>query len=199
MVSGNCAPAPGRPVGAHILEVMLHYAVSAIGRDRPGIVSAVSEALLAHRANIEDSQMAILRGHFAMMLIVTATDEVDASALRHDLQVTAARLGLDAMSVSEITETEPAAEPTPSHIVSVYGADHPGIVHAVSSALAGLGVTITDLETRLAGDGTVYAMQLEVALPAGGAEAGTVQRALATVARAQNVELAFRPLEHDTL
>jgi glycine cleavage system transcriptional repressor len=142
--------------------------------------------------------MAILRGHFAMMLIVSATDEIDTSALRHDLQATAGRLGLDGMSVNEIAETEPAAEPTPSHIVSVYGVDHPGIVHAVSSALAGLGVTITDLETRLADEGAVYAMQLEVALPAS-AEAGTVQRALETVARAQDVELAFRPLEHDAL
>jgi glycine cleavage system transcriptional repressor len=177
---------------------MLHYAVSAIGRDRPGIVSAVSEALLAHRANIEDSQMAILRGHFAMMLIVSAPPEVDATALQHDLQASAARLGLDAMSVSEITEADPVAEPVPSHLVSVYGADHPGIVHALSSALAGLGVTITDLETRLASDGAVYAMQLEVALPEG-AEAATVHQALTAVARAQQVELAFRPLEHDAL
>jgi glycine cleavage system transcriptional repressor len=177
---------------------MLHYAVSAIGRDRPGIVSAVSEALLAHRANIEDSQMAILRGHFAMMLIVSAPPEVDVTALQHDLQASAARLGLDAMSVSEITEADPVAELVPSHLVSVYGADHPGIVHALSSALAGLGVTITDLETRLASDGAVYAMQLEVALPEG-TEAATVQRALTAVARAQQVELAFRPLEHDAL
>jgi glycine cleavage system transcriptional repressor len=177
---------------------MLHFAVSAIGRDRPGIVSAVSEALLAHRANIEDSQMAILRGHFAMMLIVSAETGIDATTLEHDLQATASRLGLDAMSVSEIRETDTSVEPVPSHMVSVYGADHPGIVHAVSSTLAGLGVTITDLETRLAGDGAVYAMQLEVALPEH-ADAAVVQRALAAVAGAQQVELTFQPLEQDAL
>jgi glycine cleavage system transcriptional repressor len=176
---------------------MLHFAVSAIGRDRPGIVSAVSEALLAHRANIEDSQMAILRGHFAMMLVVSVAD-ADPAMLRHDLQATADRLGLDAMSVNEIRETDPAAEPLPSHMVSVYGADHPGIVHAVSSTLAGLGVTITDLQTRLAGEDAVYAMQLEVALP-GHADASVVQQALAAVAGAQQVELTFRRLEQDAL
>ena len=177
---------------------MLHFALSAVGRDRPGIVAAVSEALLAHDANIEDSQMAILRGHFAMMLIVSAADRVDPGALERDLQATARRLGLDAMSVSEIADTDPAAEPVPSHLVSVYGADHPGIVHAVSSALAGLGVTITDLETRLAGDDAVYAMQLEVALPED-SDATVVEQALASVAGAQQVELSFRRLEHDTL
>ena len=177
---------------------MRHFAISAVGRDRPGIVSAVSEALLAHEANIEDSQMAILRGHFAMMLIVAAPPAVDAERLAHDLDAASGGLGLDAISVSEIGETKDLAEPEPSHIVSVYGADHPGIVHAVSSALAGLGVTITDLETRLAADGALYAMQLEVAVPES-TDPRVVRSALATVGNAQDVEVTFRPLEHDAL
>jgi glycine cleavage system transcriptional repressor len=177
---------------------MRHFAVSAVGRDRPGIVSAVSEALLAHRANIEDSQMAILRGHFAMMLIVAAPESVEAEQLAHDLDAAAGRLALDTLSLSEIGETEDLVEREPSHMVSVYGADHPGIVHAVSSALAGLGVTITDLETRLAADGALYAMQLEVAVPES-TDTNVVRSALATVGGAQDVEVTFRPLEHDAL
>jgi glycine cleavage system transcriptional repressor len=177
---------------------MLHFSVSAVGVDRPGIVAAVSEVLLAHDANIEDSQMAILRGHFAMTLVVSTSAGTDAAALEHDLQAAADTLGLDAISVNVITETDPAAEAIPSHLVSVYGADHPGIVHAVSSALAQLGITITDLETRLAGEGAVYAMQLEVALPPG-ANPADVERELAAVAGAQQLELTFRPLEHDAL
>jgi glycine cleavage system transcriptional repressor len=177
---------------------MRHFAVSAVGRDKPGIVAAVSEALLAHDANIEDSQMAILRGHFAMMLIVAAPPAVDPALLARDLDATADRLGLDTISINEISEAEDIVELEPSHLVSVYGADHPGIVHAVSSALAGLGVTITDLETRLAGEGALYAMQLEVALPAG-TDPDVVRRALAAVAGAQQVEVSFRPLEHDAL
>ena len=35
---------------------MRHLAVSALGRDRPGIVAAVTGTLLAHSVNIEDSQ-----------------------------------------------------------------------------------------------------------------------------------------------
>jgi glycine cleavage system transcriptional repressor len=177
---------------------MRHFAVSAVGRDQPGIVAAVSQALLEHEANIEDSQMAILRGHFAMMLIVAAPPAVDDARLAQDLDAAAGRLGLDTISINEISETQAVAEPEPSHLVSVYGADHPGIVHAVSSALAGLGVTITDLETRVAGDGALYAMQLEVALPAD-AEPDVVRRALETVGSAQHVEVAFRRLEHDAL
>ena len=40
---------------------MTHFALTAVGRDRPGIVAAVSRALLDHSVNIEDSQMTILR------------------------------------------------------------------------------------------------------------------------------------------
>jgi glycine cleavage system transcriptional repressor len=179
---------------------MRHFAISAIGRDRPGIVAAVSEALLAHEGNIEDSQMAILRGHFTMTLIVSAPDGTDSEGLARDLAAVKDELSLEALSVSEVTD-EGAADPVPSHIVSVYGVDHPGIVHAVSAALAAKGVSITDLETRLAAGAEgepVYAMMLEVALP-DGADAAAVEHGLAETARSQQVELSFRPLEQDAL
>ncbi|MBV8387665.1 MAG: amino acid-binding protein, partial [Acidimicrobiia bacterium] len=51
---------------------MSHYAVSAVGADRPGIVAAVTGVFLEHGCNLEDTSMTILRGHFAMMLVVAA-------------------------------------------------------------------------------------------------------------------------------
>jgi glycine cleavage system transcriptional repressor len=179
---------------------MRHFAVSAIGRDRPGIVAAVSKALLAHEGNIEDSQMAILRGHFTMTLIVSAPDGADLERLARDLAAVKDSLGLEALSVSEVTDVS-AEDLAPSHIVSVYGVDHPGIVHAVSAALAAQGVSITDLQTHLAGGAEgepVYAMLLEVALPED-SDVDRVERELAETARRQHVELSFRRLEQDAL
>jgi glycine cleavage system transcriptional repressor len=180
---------------------MRHFAVSAIGRDRPGIVSAVSKVLLEHSGNLEDSQMTILRGRFTIMLIVSTPDNVDQGRLEGELRDTAGRLGLDAVSLSEVTEFEPEAEPPPSHIVSVYGVDHPGIVHGVTTALSDEDVNITDLSTRLAAgqDGEpIYAMILEVALPPGKA-VESIERRLAEVRKGQGVELTVRQLEQDTL
>ena len=65
---------------------MRHFALSAIGRDRPGIVAGVTADLLAHAVNVEDSQMSILRGHFTLVLILGAGEEVDAQALRAQLE-----------------------------------------------------------------------------------------------------------------
>jgi glycine cleavage system transcriptional repressor len=178
---------------------MRHYAVSVIGRDRPGIVAGVTAALLEHGANIEDSQSTILRGHFTMTLIVSAADDVDTTPLRADLERAAARLGLEALTVSEVEEAEPAQPVEPSHIVTVYGVDHPGIVNAVASALADCGVNITDLNTRLVGEARqqdLYAMMLEVALPEGLSAAG-LESLLEATRREQGVDVTIRELEQD--
>jgi glycine cleavage system transcriptional repressor len=180
---------------------MRHFVVTTIGADRPGIVAGVSEVLLKHGGNIEDSQMTILRGRFTMMLIVSTGDDVDSSGLRSDLERVRSGLDLDALSVSEVTETHREPAPAPSHLVSVYGVDHPGIVYAVSSTLAGQEVNITDLTTRLVGDAEtepLYAMLLEIALPAG-LSIEEIERSLRDVSEREGVEVAIRELEQDAL
>jgi glycine cleavage system transcriptional repressor len=179
---------------------MSQFAVAAIGRDRPGIVAAVAEVLFEHGANIEDSQMTILRGHFTMTLIVSLegspAEPAEVESLRRGLDAVRERLGLEALSVSAV-EHLGAGGPDPSHIVSVYGVDHPGIVYAVSATLAEESVNITDLTTRVfAGEGEtpVYAMMIEIAVPAE-LEPSDVERRLRAIAAEQSVELSFRPLE----
>jgi glycine cleavage system transcriptional repressor len=176
-----------------------HFALSAIGRDRPGIVAGVAGTLLEHDVNIEDSQMAILRGHFTMTLIVSAPELVDLPELRADLERTRERLGLDAITVSRVTDTPPD-ESGPSHIVTVYGADHPGLVHAVAAELAHLHVNITDLNTRLvdqAGE-PLYVMMLEVAVPPELAE-DDLRSGLEAVGKEQDVEVSLRQLDQVAL
>jgi glycine cleavage system transcriptional repressor len=173
------------------------FAVSVIGADRPGIVAAVTGALLPHGINIEDSRMAILRGHFAMMLVVAAPEAVDTRAVRADLERVGATLGLNATAINEVSSG--AATNPPSHVVTVYGADHPGIVHAVCVALAEKNCNITDLLTRVLGEGetgVAYVLILEVALPESLAPEA-LSKHLEAVAREQNVEVAVRPLERD--
>lgn len=194
----NPAVSERRPL--NILVFMRQLAVAAIGRDRPGIVAAVAEVLLEHGANVEDSQMTILRGHFTMTLIVSLAAGADPDRLRRDLEGVRQRLGLEALTISDVEHID-AGGPEPSHIVSVYGVDHPGIVHAVSAALAAQQVNITDLTTRVfAGedDTPVYAMMIEVALPPD-LNPAELERLLRAIATEQSVELSFRQLEQALL
>lgn len=145
--------------------------------------------------------MTILRGHLAVTLVVAVGDEVETAALAEGLEEVRSRLALESVSLAEVEELDVAGAVDASHIVSVYGADHPGILHAVSSALAAQGWNITDLETRLAAAGSagpLYAIAMEVAL---GADAATedLERVLEPVARSERVEVSCRPLEREAL
>src|SRR5438067_952597 len=113
-------------------------------------------------------------------------------ALIRDLLAAGRELGLDYVYVHPIEEAD-VAPPAPTHMLTVYGADHPGIVAAVAGALAEREVNITDLQTRLAGD--VYVMFLELALPAGTDIAGVVE----AVGREQGVDVSLREIERDAL
>ena len=55
---------------------------------------------------------------------------------------------LEALTLREVADR--GVSDVPTHVVSVYGADHPGIVHGIAALLAGQGVNITDLNASIA-------------------------------------------------
>ncbi len=177
---------------------MPELAVTAIGRDRPGIVAAVTGALLDLGGNVEDSQMSILGGHFAVMLLVEIPAGTERERVVERLGEVAQEHELEAISVAEVSDGAVRPAP-PSHVLSVYGADRPGIVHAIASALAEVEVNITDLETKLTGtsETPVYVMVLEVAL--GDAVSDNVETALRLAAGKAGVEISLRELDTDPL
>jgi len=173
------------------------YALSAIGRDRPGIVAAITAELLDLQGNVEDSQMAILRGHFAVMLIVAVPDEVPRSELEARLDRVRTELELEAVAVSPVQQV--GGGPPASHVLSVYGGDHPGIVASVSSLLAERGISITGLETRLGGgaERPVYVMLMEIAL--GDGDDADLESALESLGREEGLEVSLRQLDAGAL
>ena len=159
----------------------------------------MTRVLLDHGVNVEDSQMTILGGHFTMTLILGVPDDADRTGIEQDLQAAGAQLGLEALSLKGV-ESFDGAQAEPSHIVTVYGTDHPGIVCATAEAIARHGYNITDLNTRLVGDAEgdpLYALMLEVAIPTGYEE--ELRSAMTEVGRQENVEVTVRELEADEL
>jgi glycine cleavage system transcriptional repressor len=172
------------------------FAVSAVGRDRPGIAAAIASGLLQVEGNIEDSRMTNLGGHFAVMLLVS-TPSADREAVAAALAPVRTDLGLEALTVAPVADGAAAA--APDHVITVYGADHPGIVHAVTSGLAEDGVNIADLQTRIGGaaDSPIYMMILEVEL--GDRNPGALGDKLRGIAAANEIEIELRPLEAEAL
>jgi glycine cleavage system transcriptional repressor len=168
-------------------------AVTALGADRPGIIARVTGVLLEHGGNLADSTMTILGGQFAIVLLVDT--DAEAAALETDLAAATADLGL----VVAVRPVGPgAASAAPTHMLSVYGADRPGIVHAVATALAERSVNVTDLTTRvLEGDQPVYAMVLEISLPED-LEPEELTAVLRRQGTAEAVEASIHPLDVTT-
>lgn len=178
---------------------MGQLAVTAIGQDRPGIVAALTGVLVAHQVSIADSQMGLLGGRFSMILLVEPPDGVDQGLLLEDLRRIADDLGLDVIQLHQVADAQTPETEDPTHLLTVYGVDHPGIVHAVTTELARRHVSITDLSTRRVeedGEHPLYAMMLEVAVPDGLAD-GDVASALDRVAREQDLDVVVRRLGAD--
>lgn len=169
---------------------MPELAVTAMGTDRPGIVAAVAQVLHERGGNIEDSAMTILGGRFSMVLLVAVDDGAD--ELEDALRAATSELGLH-LTVSEAGAAH--ASPAATHLLSVYGSDHPGILAGVSGALAATGANVTDLSTRVLGsDEPVYAMVVEFSTD----DLEAVTAAVAAAADDLDVDWTLRALDEIT-
>lgn len=146
---------------------MKHFAVTIIGRDRPGIVSDTARILYELGCNVADSSSTILGGQFAMILIVSHPD----FETSEPLQQAYAELESSGMSVF-VRTLKPGGEKRPELpgdlcMISVYGSDKPGIVYQVTRLLSQHDINITDLSTKLIGseERPVYVMMCEAVLP----------------------------------
>lgn len=170
-------------------------AVSAIGNDRPGIVAGVTKVLYEAGVNLEDATSTILRGHFTMTLVVRAPSSLSAADLEDRLGEIATGLGL-VVTARPVDEARlEVGEPT--HMVSVYGADRPGIVYRVTEVLARRGDNVTDFTSRVIGDADspVYAVMLEVATK----DSAALEADLDDVRRELDVDVSIHPIEADLL
>lgn len=132
-------------------------AVTVIGPDRPGIIADVTGALASAGVNLEDSTMTLLRGHFAMMIVCAGPDPASVE------KAVAPLSGELVVTVREVGPEQSHAPLGPSYLLSVHGADRPGIVSAITREVAAVGGNVTDLATRLSG--SLYVLTAEAELP----------------------------------
>lgn len=173
---------------------LAHFAVTIIGKDRPGIVADTAEVLFALGCNVEDSNSTMLGGEFAMILIVSHEKPFSKKQLEAEFAVKNAGKGLSAfirtLKDDEVCYREPTGELI---LVSVYGSDKPGIVYRTTRELADRGINITDLNTKLIGspEEPVYVLMLEAALPQG-MTVEDASRLLENLKKELSVEISVR-------
>lgn len=172
------------------------FLINASGKDRPGIVAGLTQVLYGLGGNIEDSTMTRLGGEFAMMLIVSVPAAVSGPKLQKEFRSLEKKLSLrvESQPVSAALAHGPRAEP--QYLISVYGADRPGIIFQVAQALAKRRVSITDLQTQsiTRGGSSLYVLLLEIRIPAG-LDMDDLRSELDRLRQSLQVELTLQDIE----
>ncbi len=147
------------------------YALSAIGKDRPGLVADLAELIFEHGCNLEDSSMTVLGGEFAVLLLFTGGGPETEARLSSACK----RLEWERRLTVFFRPLEGPPVPyghgerrTPLELVAT-GLDKAGIVARVCRLLAEHDITIREMQTASrpeAGTGTpIYTMRIEMDVP----------------------------------
>jgi len=175
-------------------DAAVHFAVTIIGKDSPGIVAGASEVLFRLGCNIEDSSCTMLGGEFAMILIVSHKKPFSKGQLLEEFKAFCEAMQLSVfvriLAKNEIRLEMPSGEIC---MVSVYGSDQPGIVYRVTKELADRKINISDMNTKLIGtpEEPLYVLLLEAVLPEG-IEVEDVSRLLEKLKKELKVEIGVR-------
>mgnify|MGYP000004667990 FL=1 len=121
-----------------------HLVISALGKDRPGIVNQLSKAIYELDCNVSDSRMTVLGGEFAILLMVEGPwnllakleDQVPELQDRLHLTITTRR-----------TEARAGNANLLPYGVDVVSLDHPGIVYSLASFFSDKNINIEDMTT----------------------------------------------------
>ena len=134
------------------------YLLTLAGRDQPGIVAGVTEALYRAGCNLGETSMIRLGDSFTVMMLVEGADE---ARLREALVPVVERMGL--VLHVDPADGVPGERPEPDVRILVHGADRAGIVAEVTGRAAGAGLNIVDLESARGGsaDRPIYILQIE--------------------------------------
>ena len=177
-----------------IIQIMNKYMILfALGKNRLGIVDEVSSYLFERNANIEDSRMAVMGGHFSITCLFSCSSE-ELESIKADIK-NLTDLGL-ATSLHEADnpdsmQTE-ASLPLKLEVISM---DHPGIVQNIVHILKKYNVCVQSLDTELKAmphtGAPMFDLNLEASVPASQSIA-KVKEELNDMASEMNLDLIFK-------
>ena len=135
------------------------YMLTVVGKDQPGIVAEVSEALFAAGCNFGEASMSRLGGNFTVMLMV----QTDSSLTDLEAKLKPISENLHLRCHFDEIEGHLHDHREPDVRISVYGSDRSGIMAHVTGTLAKAGLDIYELESDVGGtdDKPLYIMFIE--------------------------------------
>ncbi len=173
------------------------FILSAVGRDRPGIVAELAQLVYDCDANLEDSRMSLLGNEFAAILLCSGS----AADLEERLATGAKRLEWENRLTVFLRPLE--GEPRPPvpapgmrlFEIEAQGEDRAGIVARICRTLADHAINIADLKSASVpspSGASLYRMTLAAEVPAH-LDPGELTKALDEIGAELGVEVLLRP------
>jgi len=169
------------------------YVISVIGEDQVGIVSEVTRLLFKQGLNIIDIEQTVIHAQFTMVLLIQPLQpHFQPNPLRTHLNQLAKRRGMN-ITMTPLHEFKGLrlAETKKPYVLTLLGADRPGVVAAFSSTLAKHHCNIERI--KMIARGEFFAMEMWVDLRE--ANFSILSQDLATVAKKVGMDIIAQP-EH---
>jgi len=140
------------------------YVLNVMAEDRPGIVAAVSGAVLDAGGNVDACSQTVLGGYFTLIMVVSFPAPLSEEAF-------VARLsGREGRPTGFQVQMRPFMPDLPppggagcdNFVVTCFGPDACGVIHRFSALLADKGINIVDLYGQLDGERFVLISQVEI-------------------------------------
>jgi len=124
--------------------VSAYLVISALGEDQTGIVNALSKTVLECECNIDDSRMSVLGGEFAIMLLISGSEE---NILRLEEQTPELQNKLGLTIICKRTQERIKSSGCVAYQATAVSIDHPGIVQQIADYFASRNINIENLIT----------------------------------------------------
>ncbi|MFP4465665.1 MAG: glycine cleavage system protein R [Candidatus Goldiibacteriota bacterium] len=171
------------------------------GVDRKGVVYKITKILKKYNFNIEDSSMILLRRTFSMIMMVSHDGKYSKKDFREDIRDFRRKndMGVDIRKITEKDCIE-YNEEGGIYLLSISGADKPGIVNEITKILYKNDVNIIDLETKSSEKVKphAYYMFMEVDVP-GKTGIKKLEKELKLAARKIGVKVNINMVDTDIL
>lgn len=166
-----------------------YYALTFVNTDSKGIVYETTKVLYNNGFNIADSSSTLLQGVFSMIFIVTSDKDYTEQEIKEMFKEV--RSHMEVFKYDKMPEEQDGFH----YSISVYGADKPGIVNAITEEIAKNNLNIIDLQTKITDKSPqVYIMMLEVTAESEDNE-NVWQEALKNTAKKINTQINIKKIE----
>jgi glycine cleavage system transcriptional repressor len=114
--------------------------------DRPGIVAAVSKAVVEAGGNIDACSQTVLEGYFTLIMVISFAQELDSGPFLERLSRPSGREQGFGVQLRPFKPSAGAATPeSDNFVVTCFGPDAEGVIYRFSALLAEKGINIVDL------------------------------------------------------